>query len=81
MQEADTEEGLINLYNKAKKIDPEAIRKISPNDKKELLEFWKFIMLQEKPRQSLRKFLELMALNMIIKFLQLIWIEKNFMIE
>ena len=36
MQEADTEEGLINLYNKAKKIDPEAIRKISPNDKKRI---------------------------------------------
>lgn len=36
MQEADTEEGLINLYNKAKKIDPEAIQKISLNDKKRI---------------------------------------------
>ena len=31
------EEGLGNLYNEAKKIDPEAIEKISPNDKKRIL--------------------------------------------
>ena len=31
------EEGLENLYNEAKKIDPEAIEKISPNDKKRIL--------------------------------------------
>ena len=31
------EEGIGNLYNEAKKIDPEAIEKISPNDKKRIL--------------------------------------------
>ncbi len=31
------EEGLENLYNEAKKIDTEAIEKISPNDKKRIL--------------------------------------------
>ena len=31
------EEGLENLYNEAKKIDPEAIEEISPNDKKRIL--------------------------------------------
>ncbi|MBR3254726.1 MAG: tRNA (adenosine(37)-N6)-dimethylallyltransferase MiaA [Clostridia bacterium] len=34
---ADTQEGLQNLYDKAKQIDPEAIEKISTNDKKRII--------------------------------------------
>ncbi len=34
---ASTDEGLTNLYEEAKKIDPEAIKKISANDKKRIL--------------------------------------------
>ena len=37
MQEAETEEGLQKLYEQAKKIDPEAIEKISFNDKKRII--------------------------------------------
>ena len=34
---AETEEGLISLYNQAKEIDEEASKKISPNDKKRII--------------------------------------------
>lgn len=34
---ATTEEGLRSLYNKAKEIDSEALKKISPNDKKRII--------------------------------------------
>lgn len=37
MKQAETQEGLQNLYNQAKKIDPEAIETISPNDKKRII--------------------------------------------
>jgi tRNA dimethylallyltransferase len=37
MKVAETEEGLKQLYNEAKKIDEEAIKKISPNDKKRII--------------------------------------------
>ena len=37
LEERVTKEGLEDLYNEAKKIDPEAIKKISPNDKKRIL--------------------------------------------
>ena len=37
MQIAETEEGLEKLYNEAKKIDPQAIEKISRNDKKRII--------------------------------------------
>ena len=36
MKEAETEEGLNKLYEEAKKIDPEAMEKISPSDKKRI---------------------------------------------
>ena len=36
MKDADTEEGLARLYEEAKKIDSEAIEKISPKDKKRI---------------------------------------------
>ena len=36
-EEAKTKEGLESLYNKAKKIDEKAIKKISPNDKKRII--------------------------------------------
>ena len=36
MKEAETEEGLNKLYKEAKKIDPEAMEKISPSDKKRI---------------------------------------------
>lgn len=36
LNEAETEEGLVRLYETAKKIDPEAIDKISSNDKKRI---------------------------------------------
>lgn len=37
LEERSEKEGLEVLYNEAKKIDPEAITKISPNDKKRIL--------------------------------------------
>ena len=37
MEIAETPEGLSNLYKEAKKIDPEAIKKISSNDKKRII--------------------------------------------
>lgn len=37
LEERSKKEGLEVLYNEAKKIDPEAITKISPNDKKRIL--------------------------------------------
>lgn len=37
MQIAETEQGLKSLYEQAKKIDPEAIEKISQNDKKRIV--------------------------------------------
>ena len=37
MSQAETEEGLRLLYEEAKKIDPEAISNISPNDKKRII--------------------------------------------
>ena len=55
MQEADTEEGLINLYNKAKKIDPEAIRKISPNDKKRITRILEVYNATGKTKTELEK--------------------------
>jgi len=36
MKEAETEEGLNKLYEEAKKIDPKAMEKISPSDKKRI---------------------------------------------
>jgi tRNA dimethylallyltransferase len=36
MKKAETEEGLKSLYEEALKIDPEAMEKISPNDKKRI---------------------------------------------
>lgn len=55
MQEADTGEGLINLYNKAKKIDPEAIRKISPNDKKRITRILEVYNATGKTKTELEK--------------------------
>ena len=37
LEEKADKEGLENLYNMAKKIDEEAVKKISPNDKKRIL--------------------------------------------
>ncbi len=37
LEERVSKEGLQKLYDEAKKIDPEAIEKISPNDKKRIL--------------------------------------------
>lgn len=37
MKQAESEEGLQKLYEKASKIDNEAIKKISPNDKKRII--------------------------------------------
>ncbi len=37
MKKAETEEGLKELWNEANKIDPEAMLKISPNDKKRIV--------------------------------------------
>ena len=37
LQQAQTEEGLKQLYNKAKEIDPEAMQNISQNDKKRII--------------------------------------------
>ena len=37
MKKAETEEGLQEIYEEAKKIDPEAIKKIFPNDKKRII--------------------------------------------
>ena len=37
MEQAQTEQGLDALYNKAKEIDSKAIEKISPNDKKRII--------------------------------------------
>lgn len=37
MKKAETEEGLSSIWNEAYKIDPEAIKKISKNDKKRII--------------------------------------------
>ena len=55
IQEADTGEGLINLYNKAKKIDPEAIQKISPNDKKRITRILEVYNATGKTKTELEK--------------------------
>ena len=47
LEEKADKEGLENLYNMARKIDEEAVKKISPNDK--------FIMLQEKTKLGKNK--------------------------
>lgn len=36
MERAETDEGLANLYEEAKRIDPEAVQKISANDRKRI---------------------------------------------
>lgn len=40
LEEKADKEGLENLYNMAKKIDEEAVKKISPNDKKRILRIY-----------------------------------------
>lgn len=55
MQEADTEEGLINLYNRAKEIDPEAVQKISSNDKKRITRILEVYNATGKTKTELEK--------------------------
>lgn len=47
------EEGLENLYNEAKKIDPEAIKKISINDKKRILRILEIYKETKKTKTQL----------------------------
>lgn len=49
------EKGLEYLYDMAKEIDKIATEKISKNDKKEFVEFQKYINQQEKQKQSLKQ--------------------------
>ena len=51
-------EGLKKLYEKAKEIDPQAVEKISENDKKRILRFWKYIMQQGKIKLNKKSNLE-----------------------
>ena len=70
--EKEAEEGLDNLYEKAKKIDPEAMKKISPNDKKRIirvLEIYKATgktktQQEEESRKELKYDYKVFAINM-----------------
>lgn len=52
LYEIEREQGLSKLYEMASKIDSKAMEKISPNDKREFVEYWKFIILLEKLKQN-----------------------------
>ena len=55
MHKATTEEGLTELYQEAKKIDPEAIQKISPNDKKRITRIIELYKATGKNKTELEK--------------------------
>ena len=62
MKKAETEEGLKSLYEEALKIDPEAMEKISPNDKKRItrvLEIYKQTGLTKTKQEELSRAKEL----------------------
>lgn len=62
MEKAQTEEGLKSLYEEALKIDPEAMEKISPNDKKRItrvLEIYKQTGLTKTKQEELSRLKEL----------------------
>jgi len=52
-KKADTQEGLIELYNEAKRIDEEAIKKISENDKKRIIRILEIFHSTEKTKTQL----------------------------
>lgn len=52
---ADTEEGLAKLYEEAKKIDPDAIEKISANDKKRITRIIELYKATGKTKTELEK--------------------------
>ena len=55
MEIAKTQEGLNNLYNKAKEIDKEATEKISPNDKKRIIRILEIYNETGKTKTELEK--------------------------
>jgi len=62
MKKAETEEGLKSLYEEALKIDPKAMEKISPNDKKRItrvLEIYKQTGLTKTKQEELSRAKEL----------------------
>ena len=54
-KQAETEEGLKDLYNKAKKIDEQAIQKISENDKKRIIRIFEIYHQTGKTKTQLEK--------------------------
>ena len=52
-KKADTQEGLIELYNEAKRIDEEAIKKISENDKKRIIRILEIFHSTRKTKTQL----------------------------
>ena len=52
-KKANTQEGLIELYNEAKRIDEEAIKKISENDKKRIIRILEIFHSTEKTKTQL----------------------------
>ena len=62
MEKAETEEGLKSLYEEALKIDPEAMEKISPNDKKRItrvLEIYKQTGMTKTKQEELSRLKEI----------------------
>lgn len=62
MEKAESEEGLKSLYEEAVKIDPEAMEKISPNDKKRItrvLEIYKQTGMTKTKQEELSRLKEI----------------------
>ena len=62
MEKAESEEGLKSLYEEALKIDPEAMEKISPNDKKRItrvLEIYKQTGMTKTKQEELSRLKEI----------------------
>ena len=78
---AAAEGGLAQLYEEAQKIDPQAMEKISPNDKKRIIRVLEIIRQQEKTKPSKESNQEKTESNMTTKFLQSTGKEKFYMKE
>ncbi len=55
MSRAETEDGLLELYEEAKKIDKEAMEKISPNDKKRITRILEIYKLTGKTKTEMER--------------------------
>ena len=81
LEEIAKKEGLDVLYQKAKQIDSEAIKNISPNDKKRICRILEIYHATGKTKTEQEIESRKMVQNMTILYFALIWKEINFMIE